>query len=100
MIWKSLAVTIVLLMPPVGESQPSIAVYFSPNGGCTDAVVREVDAAKRSIRIQAYTFTSTRIAKAVMNAVKRGVTVQACLDKVNNTDRFSSATFLENQGVE
>ena len=43
-------------------------VYFSPLGGCTDAVVREIRAAKTSIRVLAYSFTSTRIADALIDA--------------------------------
>jgi tripartite-type tricarboxylate transporter receptor subunit TctC len=35
-----------------------VAVYFSPNGGATDAVVREVQAATQQILVQAYSFTS------------------------------------------
>src|SRR5262249_12498700 len=31
---------------------------------------------------------------------KRGVTVQALLDKSNQTDRYSAATFLKNAGVD
>jgi len=31
------------------------AVYFSPHGGATDAIVREVNAATQQILVQAYT---------------------------------------------
>jgi hypothetical protein len=31
-----------------------VAVYFSPNGGATDAVVRELTAAKTQVLMQAY----------------------------------------------
>ena len=37
-------------------------VYFSPDGGATDAVVRELSRAQRSVRVQAYSFTSAPIA--------------------------------------
>jgi tripartite-type tricarboxylate transporter receptor subunit TctC len=61
------------------------AVYFSPNGGATDAVAREVNAAKTQILVQAYSFTSAPIAKALMEAHKRGVHVLAVLDTSNET---------------
>jgi phosphatidylserine/phosphatidylglycerophosphate/cardiolipin synthase-like enzyme len=54
-----------------------VAVYFSPNGGATDAVVREVNAATTQILVQAYSFTSAPIAKALVDAHKRGVHVAA-----------------------
>jgi len=38
-----------------------IQVYFSPKGGCTEAVVTELGAAKTSILVRAYSFTSTPI---------------------------------------
>jgi phosphatidylserine/phosphatidylglycerophosphate/cardiolipin synthase-like enzyme len=76
-----------------------VAVYFSPAGGATDAVVREVNAAQQQILIQAYSFTSVPIAKALVDAHKRGVTVVAVLDKANETDKYSAATFLVNAGI-
>ena len=42
---------------------PPIEVYFSPQGGCTDAIVKEIDAAKKTVRVQAYSFTSRAIAR-------------------------------------
>ena len=41
---------------------------FSPKGGCTNAIVRQINAAKTSILVQAYSFTSTPIAKALVEA--------------------------------
>jgi phosphatidylserine/phosphatidylglycerophosphate/cardiolipin synthase-like enzyme len=35
-----------------------------------------------------------------MGAKKRGVKVEAILDKSNRSDRYSAATFLKNQGVD
>ena len=62
-------------------SPARLAVYFSPNGGATDAVVREVSAAQQQILVQAYSFTSAPIAKALVEAHKRGVKILAVLDK-------------------
>src|SRR5215831_5723388 len=76
------------------------AVYFSPNGGATDAVVREITAAQHQILMQAYTFTSAPIAKALLEAHKRGVQILAVLDKSNETDKYSAATFLVNAGIQ
>jgi phosphatidylserine/phosphatidylglycerophosphate/cardiolipin synthase-like enzyme len=75
------------------------AVYFSPRGGATDAVVQEIRAAEHEILIQAYSFTSVPIAKALLDAHKRGVTILAVLDTSNETDNYSAATFLVNAGI-
>jgi phosphatidylserine/phosphatidylglycerophosphate/cardiolipin synthase-like enzyme len=56
-------------------------VYFSPKGGCTEALINQIDKAKTEILIQAYSFTSAPIAKALLNAHKRGIKVEAILDK-------------------
>jgi phosphatidylserine/phosphatidylglycerophosphate/cardiolipin synthase-like enzyme len=75
-------------------------VYFSPNGGATDVVVREVQAATQQILVQAYSFTSAPIAKALLAAHKRGVKILAVLDKSNETDKYSAASFLVNAGIQ
>ena len=60
---------------------PDIKVYFSPHGGCTEAVVRAVQAAKKQVLVEAYSFTSEPIAVALIEAEKRGVDVEVILDK-------------------
>jgi phosphatidylserine/phosphatidylglycerophosphate/cardiolipin synthase-like enzyme len=74
-------------------------VYFSPAGGCTEAVVAALDKAKSNVLVQAYSFTSAPIAKALIEAKKRGVHVQVILDKSQKREQYSSATFLKNSGV-
>jgi phosphatidylserine/phosphatidylglycerophosphate/cardiolipin synthase-like enzyme len=74
-------------------------VYFSPKGGCTEAIVRELDRATNTILVQAYSFTSTNIARALVQAHRRGVKVSAILDKSQKKERYTSATFLKNQGI-
>lgn len=77
----------------------SIRVYFSPHGGCTDAIVKQIDQAKQEILIQAYSFTSKPIAQALIAAQKRGIKITAVLDKSNWTQKYSAATFLKNVGI-
>ena len=74
-------------------------VYFSPNGGCTDAIVRELDKAQSTVLVQAYSFTSYKIAKGLLDAHKRGVKVEIILDKSQKSDQYSSADFLTNSGM-
>src|SRR5260370_2656670 len=49
----------------------STAVYFSPKGGCQEAVVGELRAARREILVQAYSFTSDALSRALLDAKKR-----------------------------
>ncbi len=82
-----------------GGTTASWQVYFSPHGGCTDAIVSQIDGAKKTILMQAYSFTSTPIARALVEAKKRGVDVRAILDKSQRTEKYSGATFLYNSGI-
>ena len=77
----------------------SIRVYFSPHGGCTDAILSQINRAKTEILIQAYSFTSKPIARALIQAKKRGVKIIAVLDKSNRTQKYSAATFLKNMEI-
>ncbi len=74
-------------------------VYFSPNGGCTDAIVRELNAAKKEIRVLAYSFTSKPVAVALVNSARRGVNVQVILDKSQQTANYSEADFLAHANI-
>ncbi len=85
--------------PVQGQSLPAIQVFFSPKGGCTDAVVKELDAAKATVLVQAYSFTSAPIAKALVDTHKRGVKVEVILDKSQRTEKYSSADFVLHAGI-
>ena len=74
-------------------------VCFSPNGGCTESIVSQIDKAKSEILVQAFSFTSAPIAKALVNAHKRGIKVEAILDKSQKSERYTSATFISNVGI-
>lgn len=74
-------------------------VCFTPGGECTEVIVREIGGAKRTLLVQAYSFTSAPIAKALVDAKKRGVDVRVILDKSQRTERYSAADFLANSGI-
>lgn len=74
-------------------------VFFSPDGGVQDAVIDAIKKSTSTIRIQAYSFTSAKIANAIVAAKNRGIDVVAILDKSQRTQKYSSADFLSNEGV-
>lgn len=76
-----------------------VQVYFSPKGGVTAAIVRELDGAKSEILVQAYSFTSAPISKALLDAAHRGVKVVAVLDKSNVRDKYTAADALAKRGI-
>lgn len=90
-------------MPPLSEAEdtnPAWKVYFSPHGGCTAAIVTELDKARSTVHVQAYSFTSDAIAKALLNAHKRGIKVRVILDRSQKSQKYSSADFLLHAGIE
>jgi len=87
------------MLHPAPGRMPRVEVYFSPGGGCTEAVVREIRAAGHSILVQAYSFTSTEIAQALIDAQQRGVDVKVLMDKEQTTEPFSVADTLRDAGV-
>jgi len=76
-----------------------IQVHFSPDGSPTTAIVETVDAARRVVLVQAYSFTSDPIADALIRAHKRGVKVEVILDRSHRTARYTSAPSLRAAGI-
>ena len=60
---------------------------------------RAIGGARHSVLVQAYAFTSGRIAKAIVEAHRRGVDVRVILDKSNAREGYSAATFLQHMGI-
>ena len=75
-------------------STGTVDVYFSPNGGATNAIVTELNNAKSEILVQAYSFTSVPIAKAMLDARKRDIHIEVVLDKSQKSEKHSSADFF------
>lgn len=95
-------ILLVLTTQPLATAEQTAKswnVYFSPGGGCTEAVVKELAKARASVQVQAYSFTSAPIAKALVEAHRRGVKVIVILDKSQRTEKYSSADFLRNSGI-
>jgi phosphatidylserine/phosphatidylglycerophosphate/cardiolipin synthase-like enzyme len=82
------------------HAESHVAVFFSPGESCTAAIVREIASAKSTIHLQAYSFTSEGIARALVEAEKRGVKVVAILDASNRTRNYSAADFLAHEDIE
>jgi hypothetical protein len=57
-----------LIFVAAASATDDIHVYFSPHGGCTEAVVENLNKATNSVLVQAYSFTSAPIAKALVEA--------------------------------
>jgi phosphatidylserine/phosphatidylglycerophosphate/cardiolipin synthase-like enzyme len=78
---------------------PSLEAHFSPKGGCTDAIVREIAHARHEILVLAYSFTSKPIAQALVDAKLRGVHVDIVLDHSNEKEAYTDLHFFLEQGL-
>ena len=89
-----------IYQPTMGRAEePSIQLAFAPHAGATEAVVSLIGEAHETIRLAAYNFTSKDIARALLDAKKRGVDVKVVLDRSNAKARYSSAKFLAHADI-
>lgn len=97
------AFTLVFLIRALGRKFGRITTlthHFSPKGGCTDAIVRELAHARREILVQAYSFTCPAIAASLIAAKAKGVTVQILLDRANEKETYSELGPIAEQGLD
>lgn len=95
-------ITLISISPAHADQFKAIGIidaYFSPHGGCTEAIVKEIRNAKSEILIQAYSFTSKPIAKSLLDAFKRGINIVVILDKSQLSQKYSSADFVAHAGI-
>jgi phosphatidylserine/phosphatidylglycerophosphate/cardiolipin synthase-like enzyme len=78
---------------------PSVEVLFSPKGGCTEAVVKEINGARHEVLVQAYSFSSKPIAEALIAAKTRGVQVTVLLDRSNESEPYSDLPLFLEHGL-
>jgi phosphatidylserine/phosphatidylglycerophosphate/cardiolipin synthase-like enzyme len=76
-------------------------VYFAPNKSqaCTNAIAKQIESAKSSVKVQALRLTSLPIVKALAAAHKRGVKVTIILDGAQQSTKYSDATYFSNAGM-
>jgi len=77
-----------------------IKVYFSPNGGCRQAVISEIRKATQTIDIAMYYLSSRDIARALVKARENNVRVRIVLDQGQEIESASKSGYLVKQGFE
>jgi phosphatidylserine/phosphatidylglycerophosphate/cardiolipin synthase-like enzyme len=88
------------LYAAVFPNNTSYDLCFTPGQNCTQLIVNEINKATQSVNVQAYSFTSAPIAKAIVDAKKRGINVIVILDKSQvKNNQYSSATYFQNQKI-
>ena len=76
--------------------EASYDVCFTPNQACEPMIVKLIDQAKQEVLVQAYSFTSKPIARALLRAKQRGINVSIILDSSQFTSkRYNSSRFFK-----
>jgi phosphatidylserine/phosphatidylglycerophosphate/cardiolipin synthase-like enzyme len=57
-----------------------VQACFSPQGKCSVYILREIEQAKQELLVAVYAFTSDELARALIRARSRGVSVQVIID--------------------
>jgi phosphatidylserine/phosphatidylglycerophosphate/cardiolipin synthase-like enzyme len=84
---------------PVG-AEMVVQACFSPQSQCSAHIVREIDSAKKEILVAVYAFTSQDLASALVQAKKRGVSVQVIIDReFDAANGNSKGKLLESQKI-
>ena len=79
----------------------SIEVFFSPNGGARDAILKELENAKKEINVAMYILTDRELSNALISAREKGVKVKVLLDGKSAVEiRYSKHHFLSERNVD
>lgn len=82
------------------SAEAKVEVFFSPGGGCLQAITEEIDKAKDEIAIQAYSFTSKPIGMALERAMQRGIRVRIIVDKGAISDKYCIGEWMAHAGAD
>lgn len=95
-----LAVSAPLAASRVLPAQGTIEVAFSPADDPQALLLRVIDGARQSVRVQAYVFTSRAIAQGLIEAHRRGVRVEVLADaRMNRRDKGNVMPSLLEAGI-
>ncbi len=85
--------------PSISLDATAVSVCFTPAESCEQRLLSVIDSAQSEILVQAYSFTSRPIAKALARAQRRGVTVAILVDREREGERYGALDELRNAGV-
>lgn len=74
---------------------------YSPEGSAERLVLKVIHTSGKSIRLAAYSFTSPKVVRALVDAGRRGVDVRVVVDEKGNTTKSGTAALnlLVNAGI-
>jgi phosphatidylserine/phosphatidylglycerophosphate/cardiolipin synthase-like enzyme len=95
--------------PAPGETIPNPRVtladgtevenYFSTHDGVAEKVIAEIERARKSVRILAFSFTHEKIGDVVLAAAKQGVEVEVVFEKSQAAGKWSQYSRMQSAGL-
>jgi phosphatidylserine/phosphatidylglycerophosphate/cardiolipin synthase-like enzyme len=84
------------------QPQPAeiLAIYFTPPAGGASGLIKQIDGAKKSIKVMAYGFTATNLADALVRAKRRGLEVVLIQDEKTAQNNRETLPILLAAGIE
>ena len=83
-----------------GAAFSETRVFFSPNGGCTDAIVKAISQSQKTIDIMMYSFSSRPIAQELVLAKDRGIKNRILLDRAQEKQKYSKSRYFIQRGFD
>jgi phosphatidylserine/phosphatidylglycerophosphate/cardiolipin synthase-like enzyme len=94
---KKIILITILLIPTICSantfaSDSSYQVCFTPSQNCTAQIVKAIKNAQKTILVQAYSFTSRPIIRALVKEKYQGINIKILLDKslITDADQYYS----------
>lgn len=78
---------------------PASEVYFSPNGGIRQRLVRAIQESRQSIDLATYTLTARELIEALAAASARGVRIRVLMDREKAEEGGPGIRALRGSGV-
>ena len=78
----------------ISSSYAEIRIFFSPEGGIAEEIIKQIDSAQEYIDIAIYSLTYESIAEAIIRAEKRGVKIRILMDKGQSQGKSSKYKFF------
>jgi len=83
------------------QAEMVVQACFSPMGKCSNHLIGELQKAQREILVAVFAFTSHGIARALVQAKRRGIKVLVVLDReFDRKNDYSMGSFLEEKGLQ
>jgi phosphatidylserine/phosphatidylglycerophosphate/cardiolipin synthase-like enzyme len=96
---RFLLLVLVLVGLVAGTAYGGISVFFSPHGGCDQAIILLARSAQMYLDAACYTFSLDSVADELIPAKKRGVTVRVVVDQRQAGQTWSPVGRLASAGI-